>query len=65
MSQVRRGNPHPLKGDFAGCIALNLDGGKRLVLEPANAPVPRRADHSIDWPAVTAVTVVYIGDYHD
>jgi proteic killer suppression protein len=27
--------------------------------------VPRRDDASIDWSAVTIVSIEYIGDYHD
>jgi proteic killer suppression protein len=35
------------------------------VFAPANDPVPRRDDASIDWSAVTIVRIEYIGDYHD
>ena len=59
------GRPHPLKNDRAGQFALDLDGGCRLVFEPAHAPPPSRDDGSIDWGAVTAVRIVFIGDYHD
>jgi proteic killer suppression protein len=65
MMQVKRGRPHLLKGDLKGCIALDLDSGNRLVLEAANKPLPRHDDQSIDWNRVTAVCVVFIGDYHD
>lgn len=65
MTDVKRGSPHPLKGDFAGCLALDLHGGMRLVVEPADDPVPKNDDGSIDWSSVAAVTVVHIGDYHD
>jgi proteic killer suppression protein len=65
MTQVKRGRPHLLEGRFKGCIALDLDGGKRLVLEAANEPNPRRDDESIDWSRVTTVRIVFIGDYHD
>ncbi len=59
------GKPHPLKGDRAGQFAVNLDGGVRLVFEPANKPVPLNEDNSINWSEVTAVCIVFIGDYHD
>ena len=65
MMQVKRGRPHLLKGDRRGCIALDLDSGKRFVLEAANNPIPRRDDESIRWDQVTAVRVVFVGDYHD
>lgn len=59
------GNPHPLKGDRLGQFALDIFAGWRLVFEPANDPVPRKTDDSIDWSQVTIVSIEYIGDYHD
>lgn len=37
MAAVCYGRPHPLKGEFKDCIGLELDGGRRLVLEVARA----------------------------
>jgi hypothetical protein len=51
--------------DRAGEFALDLDGGKRLVFESANDPVPVNEDDSIDWSKVTSIRIVFIGDYHD
>ena len=65
MSQVKRGRPHPLKREFVDCLGLDLDGGRRLVLEVAQDPIPTSQDGSIDWRQVKEVRVVYIGDYHD
>ena len=65
VTELVSGRPHPLKGDRAGEFALDLDGGKRLVFEPANDPVPLNEDGSIDWSKVTFVCIVFIGDYHD
>lgn len=59
------GRPHPLKGDRAGQFAVDLDGGRRLVFEPAHEPPPRALDGSLAWDQVTAIRIVYIGDYHD
>ncbi len=59
------GDPHPLTGTRAGQFSLSLQGGMRLVFEPANDPIPRRSDGSIDWQNVTAVCIVFVGDYHD
>lgn len=64
VSDLLAGNPHPLKGDRQGQFALDLAGGWRLVFAPANEPIPRRDDASIDWSAVTIVSIEYIGDYH-
>lgn len=65
VSDLVAGNPHPLSGKLQGQFALNLTGGWRLVFAPANDPVPRRDDASIDWSAVTIARIEYIGDYHD
>jgi toxin HigB-1 len=59
------GRPHPLKGDRIGQFALDLQGGKRLVFESANDPIPYQEDGSIYWAQVTAVRIVFVGDYHD
>lgn len=65
VSDLIAGNPHPLKGNRHGQFALDLAGGWRLVFAPANEPIPRRDDASVDWSAVTIVCIEYIGDYHD
>lgn len=65
VADLTAGRPHQLKRDRAGQFALDLRGGVRLVFEPANDPVPRRKDHTIDWAAVTIVSIESIGDYHD
>lgn len=59
------GRPHPLTGDRAGEFAVDLEGGTRLVFKPDNEPIPLNEDGSIDWSKVTAVCIVFIGDYHD
>jgi proteic killer suppression protein len=48
-----------------GQFALDLDGGRRLVFEPAHDPIPRKDDGGIDWSAVSRISIVFIGDYHD
>lgn len=65
VTDLAAGRPHPLKADRNGQFAVDLGGGVRLVFEPANEPVPKKEDDSIDWSRVTAVRIVYIGDYHD
>jgi proteic killer suppression protein len=65
VSELVAGRPHPLHGDREGQYAVDLAGGFRLVFAPANAPIPRREDHSIDWSRVTIVNIEYIGDYHE
>lgn len=65
LSDVTAGRPHALVGDREGQYALRLQGGIRLVLEPTDDPLPMRNPSGIDWPNVTAIRVVLIGDYHD
>lgn len=65
VSDLIAGRPHPLKGDRSGQFALNLHGGMRLVFESAHMATPLTTDGAIDWPQVTAVRIVFIGDYHD
>ncbi len=59
------GNPHPLIGDRKGQYSIGLSGGKRLVFEPDQNSFTERDGSYIDWAKVTAITIVYIGDYHD
>ena len=59
------GNPHPLVGNRQGQFSVSLAGGKRLVFKPDHDPAPIKQDGGIDWSRVTAVTIVFIGDYHD
>jgi proteic killer suppression protein len=65
VTDLVAGNPHPLKGDWAGHFALSLTGGWRLVFAPDHEPCPRHADGGIDWSQVTIICIEYIGDYHD
>ncbi len=65
VKELTAGKPHPLQGTRQGQFALRLEGGIRLVFEPANDPTPCRKDGSTDWGKVSAVCIVFIGDYHD
>ena len=65
VSDLVAGRPHPLLGDRHGQFSVDLEGGRRLVFEPADEPVPTRADGSIAWERVAEVRVIYVGDYHD
>jgi proteic killer suppression protein len=65
VDELIAGNPHPLEGDRSAQFSLALAGGKRLVFTPDHDPVPLKDDKGIKWSAVTAVTIIYIGEYHD
>lgn len=59
------GRCHELKGNLAGSLALDLDGGYRLRFRPAEEPPPSKPDGGLDWKQVTAIMIEEIGDYHD
>lgn len=65
LGEIVNGTPHPLRGDRAGQFAICLAGGDRLVLVADEEPVRLTDDGACDWPAVEAIRVVFIGDYHD
>ena len=45
-------------------FALDLAGGQRLVFQPKRAGAAK-APTTPDWKRVTAVEIIFIGDYHD
>lgn len=55
---------HELAGDRKGQISLTIRQPYRLILLPANEPVPRLENGGLDWAATTAVTVIEVVDYH-
>jgi plasmid maintenance system killer protein len=59
------GRCHELKGDRAGELSLDLDGPYRLIVRPANNPVPRKEDGGLDWKRVTTVILVGVVDTHE
>lgn len=65
VGDLPTGRPHPLKGKRKGQFAIDLNGGKRLVLEPADDPPPVDGGGNLDWRKVRSVRIVFIGDYHD
>lgn len=64
VSELVAGRPHPLTGNRAGQFALDLAGGQRLVFQPKRAGAAK-APTTPDWKRVTAVEIIFIGDYHD
>lgn len=59
------GRPHPLRGDREGQFSLSIEGGTRLVFEPAGDQIPKLLSGGIDWQKVSEVRIIFIGDYHD
>jgi toxin HigB-1 len=63
MSRIS-GRLHPLTKNLDGWFALDLKHPDRLIIEPANDPLPVKEDGGLDWTRVTAVRVIRVGDYH-
>lgn len=58
------GRCHELKGDRRGQLALCLNENFRLVIVPAEDPLPLKPDGGLDWKLVNAVNVIAVEDYH-
>lgn len=54
-----------LKGNRYGQLSCRLDGGYRLIFEPADEPIPRKADGGLDWKNIKAIRILSVEDYHD
>jgi len=62
VAELVAGRPHPLTGSRAGQFALDLAGGHRLVFRAAGQGGSTTGP---DWKRVTAIEIVFVGDYHD
>ncbi|WP_454561291.1 hypothetical protein [Mycobacterium haemophilum] len=58
------GRCHELDGNRRGQLALELDGGKRLIFSPNGSNI-HRADGGLEWGLVESVCVLEVVDYHD
>lgn len=58
------GHCHELTGDLAGLLSMYVRHPQRLIFEPANEPVPRKADGGLDWSGVTSIRIIEVEDYH-
>jgi proteic killer suppression protein len=65
VTDLRTGDPHELIGDRTGQYSVDIDGGPRLLFEPAHETRPTKADGGIDWARVTEIRIIFIGDHHD
>ena len=55
---------HELHGDRDGQLSVDLDHPYRLIIQPANNPIPTKPDGGLDWARVTAILVVEVADTH-
>ncbi len=64
ISRVPPARCHELKGNYTGCLSVDLDHPYRLLLVPDHDPVPAKPDGGLDWSSVNAVVVIGIKDTH-
>jgi proteic killer suppression protein len=64
VHELTAGRPHPLEPNSLREFSVDLSDGKRLVFEPNHRPIPLNEHENTDWAKVTAITIVFIGDYH-
>lgn len=55
---------HALSGNRSGSYAVDLKHPYRLVFEPAEVPVPRKADGGVDLEKVGSIRILGVEDYH-
>ena len=55
---------HPLSGKRKGQFAIDAKHPFRILLEPAQDPVPIRDDGSVDLLKVTSIRILGVEDYH-
>ena len=56
---------HELKGNRDEQLSVDLDHPYRLILVPANDPIPRKPDGGLDWKKVTAIRILGVEDTHE
>ena len=55
---------HELANDLKGKLSLDLDGPYRLIIEPLNRPLPKRAEGGLDWHRVTVIKIIAVENTH-
>ena len=58
------GRLHPLTGDRAGQLSLDVEHPQRLLFICADEPIPTKDDGSFDWSKVTKIRIVGVEDTH-
>ncbi|MGB0388168.1 MAG: killer suppression protein [Ardenticatenaceae bacterium] len=64
LSRVPPAGCHELTNDRAGQLSLDLKHPYRLIIEPANDPIPLREEGGLDWTQVTKVRILGVEDTH-
>jgi proteic killer suppression protein len=64
MSHLPPARCHELTGNYKGYFSVDLEQPMRLIFRPANEPLSKTADGSIEKGLVTEIEVVSIEDTH-
>ena len=67
LSDVPRKRPercHALSGKRQGQYAVDVKHPYRIILQPANDPIPLLEDGSVDLERVTSIRILGVEDYH-
>lgn len=56
---------HELKGDLKGHLSVDLDHPYRLIIVPANDPLPTLPDGGLDWTKITRIRILGVQDTHE
>ncbi len=59
------GRLHPMTGDRAGQLSLDVDHPLRLLFVCVDEPLPTKEDGSLDWAKVRTVRIVGVEDTHE
>ena len=65
VMRVLPGRCHELRKIRGLQLSLNLDGPNRLIFEPADNPLPVKADGGLDWGEVRIVRILGVEDTHE
>ena len=65
MHRLPQARCEELKGNRKGQLSVRLEGGRRLIFEPADDPFPRKPDGGLDWRGVRTIRIISVEDYHD
>ena len=64
MRTLPQARCHELTADRKGQLSVDLKHPHRLIIEPADDPVPRKPDGGLDWNKVTCIRVIEVEDTH-
>ena len=57
--------PHELTGDREGQISIDVKDPYRLIIIPANDPIPRKSDGGLDRESITKICIWEVVNTHD